>query len=612
MASIQEISTYFFNCPISKTNGCASGTGLTAIHKCIPNRGKSTAKADMVYDIAEFYADKRNIQAVWAGLSECERDFISYIVWNEGEEFIPTTVEYAQKYNLRLEAEIRWGRKESILDSYYAMYLKFLHILKENFPKTKTVMFFPNGMEMPAFVLEALKPVIPPMRFDYSEYAPTGKDYVIRRENKTGDFGAVVRFAASERLKVKAGTLDLTKAKLAKLADDIKLEEVCDNGGIFGTAKDTERISDFKVALPLFALAANSGLVGINRDGTVYPGPNSPELLAMPRKDLVKKLLNDYLSENRISEARYIAFISVDGGDWFVKWQECRKTIVELLKTCPPEKFVKYEEFDNYARIYKGNFVRRLLPGSVTVKGDEFDMYRYVSRNYKLDWDEFEAQVIRLILSFLSAMGIIDVAYTEGTPRIKYSKDDFCVGIAGFRITKLGAWALGMVKTYEEPEFAAVRSDEGGLYVLPDYAVMITGLKYRINHETYLSQFLTKVSTDGDAAVYKLDFQSIVRAFNKGITPETLKAYLTKECSVPLPDNVVRSLADWQAKVGKVRVGSYTVLETDDPMLLEELKHIKGMDKIIICDLNCAAAIDGNQIKKMKSLIEKNGWLVKA
>ena len=145
----------------------------------------------------------------------------------------------------------------------------------------------------------------------------------------------------------------------------------------------------------------------------------------------------------------------------------------------------------------------------------------------------------------------------------------------------------------------------------PDSSVIISGLKCRIEHESYLSKFLTKISADENAAVYKVDFQSAVRAFDSGITPQKIKAYLKKAASKPLPENIERSLDEWQAKVGRVKISNLTVLETDDALLLEEIKHIKGMENIIVSNINNAAAIDGDNQKKAKTLIEKNGWLVK-
>jgi len=204
---------------------------------------------------------------------------------------------------------------------------------------------------------------------------------------------------------------------------------------------------------------------------------------------------------------------------------------------------------------------------------------------------------------------MIDVAYTEKIPRLKRGKD-YCVGIAGFRITKLGAWILGLTDKYEAVETPKVQNENSGLIVQPDYSVIISGLKCRIEHEPYLSKFLTKISTYEKAATYKLDFQSIIKAFDSGITPQTIKTYLKKASVSPLPENVEQSLDDWQAKVGRVKINNVTIIETDDKKLLDEIKHIKSMANITIRDINNAVVINGDEQKKAKTLIEKNGWLV--
>ena len=609
MTKVLEIVSYLNNCTTGVASGCAVGTGLTAVHKRIFNHAKNVAKAEMVKDLAEFYVDKKNIIAIWDSLNECERDFITYIVHCGGKEHLPTTLVCAQKHNVSLEYEVSFGYKRNIVDYYEYAYLKFLHLLTQHIPGTKTVLLFPSGKDMPAFVLTALQTVIEPMKCEYTEYIPSKTDFIICRENRLGDFAAVVRFVGSEQLKVTLGTCELTKAKLVKLSEIIGFEEVCDKDGCFCAPRDAKRHSDFKVAPLLFALAVNSKLIDVDKEGNVAPGKQSHNLLMKPLHELAKNLFDDYTRENRICELYYTTYITAYGGERWIKWHECRKPIFELLKTCPTETFIKFEDFNTYAQFFCGNFFRRMLNFAVTVKGYNFGYDHW--GGYTPNWNECEAQIIRTILSFLSTLGMIDVAYTQNVPRIEYDDDDFCVGIAGFRITKLGAWILGMADKYEAPTTVNTFNDEGELLVLPDYSIVISGLKCRIKHEIYLSRFLTKISSDENASVYKLDFKSAIRAFDNGITPIKIERYLKDASSKALPDNVKRILADWQAKVGRVKIRELMVLETDDALLLEEIKHIKAMNNLILDDLPHAVVLDNDSKKKAKTIIEKNGWLVK-
>ena len=551
ITEIEKIEEYLSACTIGKASDGADGTGLNTVHQRIFNHKSNITKTQAVNDLAEFYANEQNVIDIFYGLSECERDFVSYIVQYDGNEFLPATVEYAKKYNFALEYTTKWGYKKNLLDDYKYSKLKFLSLLNQRFPGTKSVVLFPSGKDMPTFVFKILKKIIEPMKFEYGEYVPQKNDYIICRENKIGDFAALVRLAGSESFKVKEDTFDLTKAKLAKIAEIPGFEEVCDNNGKFCTPKEAKRGNDFKVAQSVFVLAANSGLLDIDGGGNVSPGKNSLEMLSLPRHELAKRLFEDYMKENRIYELHYIMYVTTYDGDASIKWHNCRKPIIDLLKNCPTEKFIRFEDFDKYAKIFCGNFFRKLLWCAAMIKGySRPDYYGY--GKHEPDWDECEAQIIRLILSFLSAVGMVDIAYTENIPRIKYADDDYCVGISGFRITKLGAWILGITDKYEASETAEIQNDEGELLVQPDYSVIISGLKPRIEHESYLSKFLTKISQDDNAAVYRLDFQSAIRAFDIGITPQKIKAYLKKAGSKPLPENVERSLDDWQTKIGRV------------------------------------------------------------
>ncbi|MCL2643298.1 MAG: helicase-associated domain-containing protein [Candidatus Bathyarchaeota archaeon] len=606
MPDIENLVEYLNSCPNDTVYGCVEGTGLTALHKRVFNNKTPLLKQDLVRNLSAFYANKQNLLDIWNGLSECEQDFLRYIV-QCGGEYLPTTLLYAKKHNLKLEYVTPNGYKKNITSPFDHMRLKFLHLLTWNIPDTKTVLLFPGG-DMPPFVFNFFKNLVGPIRFECKEYIPTKTDYIICRENRISDFATIVKLATSERLKVKLTTFDLTPAKLAKLSELIGFEEVCDKGGKFCPPKEAKRSNDFKVAQPLFVLAANSGLLDIDKEGFVCPGKKAPDSLSVSPNELAKHLFNEYLTKNKISEIHYTTYLAFRDGYWQINWPECRKTIIDLLKKCPVEKFLKFEDFDNHARMFYGPFFRRLFYGDVILKGYKFDNYYY--GYYKPDWSECESQIIRLILTFLSAIGMIDIAYTENVARIKYANDDYCVGIAGFRITQLGAWIFGLTDKYQTTKTVSTLNDQGQLLVLPDYSVIISGLKCRIEHETYFSKFLTKISVDGNAAVYKLDFQSIIRAYDTNITPQKIKKDLQKASGNPLPDNVIRSLDDWQLKIGRVKIHTLTVLETDDALLLEEIKHIKGLNGIIKSDLHHAVVIDNEQQKKAKTVIEKNGWPV--
>jgi hypothetical protein len=608
-------------CTLLAPEGAAKGTGLREIWSMIFNNGKiiNLPKPDVVNRLAEWYADKQNIIDVWngvstglidiPGLSDIEKEFIAIYVQRDGDEFTASTKAIAQKHKITPPEEKNnyYSRYSDFYSSYNTRYLRFLHLIINQYPKTKAVCLFPGGKEIPPFILPVLKEIISPWRFEYPEYKPAKTDHIICREHRTADFAGVVRFAGSEKLKVKEGTFDITKAKLAKMALSIGFDEVCDNNGQFCTPKDATHTNHFMVALPLFLLAMNSELIEVNEDLSVIPKEEAVAFLSRPMHEVARDLFNEYLRSGDICETHYITSIALSNGEDHINWNAVRFPILRLLQSCPVGQFISYAEFERNALIACGGFFNDQVYGQVYVRGYSSSYYG----RYTPDWSECEAQIIRLILSFCGALGVLDIAYTERIKGFKFENNDFHIGISGFRITPLGAWILKLKTDYDAPA-TVLQSADGELIVQPDHTVMISGLRKRIEHEIYLSNCLSKVSLDDNVAIYKIDFAGIVKAFDQNITPLEIKTYLEIASDKPLPENVQRSFDDWHTKVGRVKIRNVTVLETDDELLLQELIHIKSMDKYTSDVLKHAVVIkDDVSKKKVKSLSEKNGWLVK-
>ncbi len=257
----------------------------------------------------------------------------------------------------------------------------------------------------------------------------------------------------------------------------------------------------------------------------------------------------------------------------------------------------------------QSRFFRSLVCCAVYLKGFHSDTYY---GDYYPDWDECEVQIMRLVLSFFGAMGILDIAYQENATRFKHASDDKCIAISAFRITKLGAWVLGLCKTYEEATPVLTES-QGSFMVQADYHITLSGLRLRIKHEPFLSAFMQKEVNDPNVSVYCVDFASIIRAYNQNnpIQPKDILAYLKEHCTHPIPDNVNRSFMDWQNKVNRITLHTVSVIQPDDPILLAELTHIKGMARFLGAEIQNAVQLKSqHDLPAVKKLIEKNGWIV--
>jgi hypothetical protein len=173
-----------------------------------------------------------------------------------------------------------------------------------------------------------------------------------------------------------------------------------------------------------------------------------------------------------------------------------------------------------------------------------------------------------------------------------------------FRINPLGAYALGLSDLYVAP-VAPKMQTKGGFTVLPDYTVVVPESLDRLKHEIYFEKLFTKVSATDEATIYKLDFETVVRAIDSGVSVADLREYLFASDRL-MPENVVRALDDWEKQAGRIRLRQVTILECDDAVLLEEVIRYKGMGEFVKEKILAAVAVDGNATNSIKKMIEKN------
>ena len=102
-----------------------------------------------------------------------------------------------------------------------------------------------------------------------------------------------------------------------------------------------------------------------------------------------------------------------------------------------------------------------------------------------------------------------------------------------------------------------------------------------------------------------MNFRAIVNALDSGITVCEITEYLEKYCDNPLPDNVRKTLEDWERESERIRIRKITIVETDDKYLMEELKSYKSICKYIQKELAYAAEINGKASTNIKREIEK-------
>jgi hypothetical protein len=292
------------------------------------------------------------------------------------------------------------------------------------------------------------------------------------------------------------------------------------------------------------------------------------EFFSQPTEKIAKAILKRWLDARNWNEVPYLGRCGylAEGVDFDI----CRQCFLDTLKKCPANEWLEITSFGLYL---------------------EDECFNEIADALFMDFglDEAFWHLYKFDLLLLVALGILDGAWHEQN-------------FVGFRINALGAYLLGFAASYIPPK---EENQGGSLVVQPDYSIVLTGK--RKGDRNFLERFLNPASKDDSVRVYKLDFAGVARALDAGLSVQTIKKYLAENATKELPGNVATQLDDWEelGQKVKIRTQQVTVLECDDPFLLQEIKHLKPVQNHLLpTPENCLFA-DAGALSVIKKAVEK-------
>jgi hypothetical protein len=550
-----------------------SGCGLKELHKLaeLPKLDNSN-KENLCLALTEYYCAPRRITSLWQRMTDAGRDLLRLFIWCKGDPDYDDTQEICKKYGVTFYRQYGWSSWNDKDKSLKAKDPAFALLYWER--------------ALPPVFFDALRPLAGKMEYVFTPYSITKSDKLIERENRLRDFAQLVRYCNSNKTTVTQNALP-NKSTALGILDFCGYEDVTE---IFsGKPSDIRVVTQLRITLPLFLLSVSGGLLSVGSEGLSATARAVAHVSKEPH-ELAAHLFGAFLKDNKLKEIDLMTGLKSKRG---IKFGEARKIVADELKKYPAGVFVPFSDFEKYIRRTNKHFAR---PED-----------RYVwSGNYAVEWNHYERKLLNHFLAAFCALGILDLAWGKEQHTFSEGSDST---VTAFRITKLGEYVLGMTDSYAPPK-AKEDAPKGGFTVLPDYSIMLPESKDRIKHEMYFERFLTKISDDPKMAVFKLDFESAARALSHGISIESIGKYL-QASEKPLPDNVIRALKDWEKQGDRIKIRQVTLLECDDPILLEELLHIKGMGECVSDRPNAVVVLKPYGDKKAKELIEKSGRFCK-
>jgi hypothetical protein len=156
-----------------------------------------------------------------------------------------------------------------------------------------------------------------------------------------------------------------------------------------------------------------------------------------------------------------------------------------------------------------------------------------------------------MLVEPLHWMGLVDVGYTDERP-------------VAYRLTQVGEWVLGLGHEVTIPEA------EGKVIVQPNFEMFALD---PISDLTLakLDEFADRMTAER-AIKYRLTRESVYRAQRNGWTAAQIMDTLNGMSDTPLPQNVARTMQEWQAIHERIKIHQHSsLLQAENSELIEQL-----------------------------------------
>lgn len=541
--------------------------------------GVAFRKEPLVSGLERYLSQSSNIKKIWDGLSEYERACLADYVINKGYLYKNAVEILAQEYGI-----------EPVLAIYgYG----FVNIDE----KSKMALFFLNG-QMPECIMEQLSGYIQVKELAYSKV----EDVEEAEDEESGvemglrqDLVGIVKLVDSGKLKITKANEAPTKATVKKINEQLINKEY-QIGSIsidFITRGDqTTKIYG------LYKMFVAAGVI-VLEESTMKLGAEAHTFLALPFVEQIRMLFDAYCKTSRIDEIERIREEKFKA-QYKGSLEKVRSIVLQYLSKAPIGEWINVGDLLDQLYIHSRTFLK-----DQTFTIYQYSMYDRYYYAYEGNWGRLESRWIDvMLLEYLAPLGIVDVAIGEIWDEDEYTGEEYNhLEAMYFKITKLGAYILGLTDCYEI-ESGQI---ENALWVNDALEVVVEESMKKYSHEMFFEKFCEKQMREGQS-VYKLDFSAMVKLFDQKISVKSVLDYINQESTQEVPPVVAQAFKRWKKDRNKVRIRTVTIIESDDPYIIEELEETMGEGRYVKGTLKHVLEIEKGSEVKVKREIEKKNY----
>ncbi len=533
---------------------------LKALVPLLPQPARLNRKDELIAAI-QSQLDGPALHALWDGLDDLQRLAVAHSLYAPGGVF--DSRRFRATYGSLPSFSVASGDKKSAYSSRHEPPTRLALFLHQN-PRD-------HELCLPHDLHERLRAFVPepePASLPVLESLPQhigDEPLVVRCTEREAlvDLPVLLRLADQGKLQVSDKTFQPGTATLKLLADKL-------DGGDFYAPDPAALPRALQIgAIKAFAwplLLQSAGLMQRNAAKSALSPAGLKALSAAPA-DVLRAVWQKWLKSGAIDEFSRIDLIKgqKSKGRVMTAVAPRRAAIAQALQECPVGKWIAVAEFSRFMQAADLGF---------EVVHDPWKLYlgdaQYGSLGYDgcHGWEILQLRYLLCVLfEYAAVLGMVDVAFVEPQHahqnfRALWGADGLAFlsrydGLVCFRLTALGAYALGLSPGYTP---AATRPS-AGLSVMPSLMVNVVQGSLAPEELLVLDTWASAVST----TAWQLDRQKALAAVERGHDGSALADFLRRRDEQPLPESVEAFIRSTQKQGKALRVlGPALLIECAD------------------------------------------------
>ncbi|MEO5953820.1 MAG: helicase-associated domain-containing protein, partial [Chloroflexia bacterium] len=253
---------------------------------------------------------------------------------------------------------------------------------------------------------------------------------------------------------------------------------------------------------------------------------------------------------------------------WNSDLTSARKRLIKHLIELPTMKWISLEGF------------LKLIQQSdpFIIWGQDELVRRYGLRalqGFRSQWYEIEGRIVAdMLRTMLHWLGVVDIG------RDKQKR------FLSFRLTEA---AFNLIDPERErTENSSSRDTHSSILVQPNFEVLVLQPDSRV---LWTLMRVADLVRHDRVSVYTLNKESVLRAVEGGLQASEIIDFLDTNTNKQLPQNVSQSINDWARLIKHTHIHKVTLIEVDDPSILDEMLTSRKTRKFVQRRLSPTIAI---------------------